>query len=155
EATQHISASYVGYTDHTGSNSNSFALTVTQRSTTTSVSCAPSSVAVNDTTSCTATVTDNNAGTAIRPSGTVNSWGTDVASGGGFSAASCSLSPVSTGVASCSVNFVPAAGKEGTQHISASYVGDTDHTGSNSNSFALTVTQRSTTTSVSCAPSSV
>src|SRR4029077_7812377 len=96
EGTQHSSAKYEGDTDHAVSTSAGFALTVTTRSTSTVVSCSPNPVAVNASTTCTATVTDTGAGTVTTPTGTVDSWATDVPAGGSFSASSCSLSPVST-----------------------------------------------------------
>ena len=144
---------------HYASSSDLDTITVTssKHPTTTSVSCSPASIAVNDKTTCTATVTDTSPSGATTPSGTVDTWATDVTSGGTFSASSCTLSEVSTGIASCSVDFTPALGKEGTQKITAAYVGDTTHATSNNSSspFKLTVTKRTTSTSVSCTPSPV
>ena len=159
EGLQHISAGYEGDAQHAVSSDagSGFALTVTARSTSTSVACAPASVSVNGTAVCTATVTDTNTGSAITPTGTVDSWATDVTSGGAFSSPSCTLKAVSTGIASCSENFTPAPGKEGTQHITAAYEADTDHKASNDagSGFALSVNGRSTSTSVTCGPASV
>src|SRR2546428_11192647 len=88
---------------------------VGKRRTSTSVSCAPSSVAVDSATACTATVT-NGSGANI-PTGTV-SWTSDGT--GSFSAASCTLD--ATG--KCTVNYTPTAVGTGTHKITGSYGGE-------------------------------
>jgi large repetitive protein len=141
--THTITGSYGGDAKHSGS-SGTDAVTVVKRSTSTSVSCTPSTVPVDDTTTCTATVTDTSGGTKSTPSGTV-SWSSDEA--GGFSAASCTLDADGT----CSVTYTPRA--VGTHTITAGYGGDAEHTGS-TGSDEVTATRRATGTSVSCSPTS-
>src|SRR4029077_10355048 len=84
---------------------------VAERTTTTTVDC-PANLAVNQTGTCTATVTDTDAGTKSDPSGSVDFSRTGPG-GGSFSAASCTL--VSDGNAltftsSCSVTYTPTSG---------------------------------------------
>jgi large repetitive protein len=144
--THTVTGMYSGDAAHNGS-SGSAALTVTKRSTSTSVSCTPASVAVGEKVSCTATVTDSSGGSASTPGGTV-SWSSNGA--GNFSSSSCTLN----GSGSCSVDYTPSAVGTGTHTITGSYDGDASHTGS-SGSYELTVTKRSTSTSVSCTPATV
>ena len=130
------------------------ALTVTfnaLRPTTTGVSCTPASVVFNEATTCTAIVTDTGSGTKSDPTGTVNFTrsgpGTGTFSGGG----SCTL--VSDGnpltfTSSCSVTYTPTSG-DGTHIITGSYGGSSTHDSSNG-SANLSVTERSTSTSVDC-----
>lgn len=121
------------------------------RTTSTMVSCNPPSVAVNQPTTCTAVVTDTSSGSPIAPTGMVSFS----SSGSGmFSSSSCTLSPISSSASSCSVNYTPNPGSEGTHTITATYPGDANHSGS-SGTFKLSVTKRSTTTSVSCSPNFV
>ncbi len=133
--TQTITASYPGDGNYIKS-SGSSPLTVTTRTTTTTVECNPASVATGVASSCTATVTDTNAGTVSTPTGTV---GFSSNGAGLFSpAASCTLAAsATTGVASCSVTYTPSA--TGTQTITGTYGGDTTHT-SSTNGTSLGVT---------------
>jgi hypothetical protein len=109
--------------------------------TTTTVSCTPPVVPVNSATTCTATVTDNLA-PAIVPSGTV-AWGGGT---GDLSSATCALSD-----GTCSVTFTPAVGSPSAQTIQATYQGGAGELGSQGTAD-LTVTLRSTTTALVCAP---
>src|SRR2546422_1214190 len=109
--------------------------------TSTSVSCTPSNIVVNQVTTCTAAVTDTSPGTLITPSGTV----TFTPNG------SCTLSG-SAGTASCSTNITPTAA--GTLGVTTNYNGDTNHNGSEGSTI-VTVNKRVTSTSVSCTPSTV
>jgi YVTN family beta-propeller protein len=109
--------------------------------TTTSISCNPGSVAVNQAAQCTATVMDTTS-----PAGTVSF---SSSGSGTFSAASCTLTSTSSSAGSCSVFYTPNPGSEGTHVITGTYNGDSTHSGS-SGTFSLTVTKRSTSTSVSC-----
>ena len=122
---------------------NSFA----QNSTVTVVGCTPSSVVVDQSTTCTVTVTDT-AQTPSTPTGdvTFNSSGT-----GSFSPSStCTLVETVPGSeAECSVTYTPTAFGTGTHTITANYLGDAGHNGS-SGSFDLTVNLRATQTTVSC-----
>src|SRR5204862_4296349 len=70
EGTHNVTGSYLGDADHAVSQGVA-AVTATQRSTNTAVSCLPATVPVNAATTCTATVSDTDAGTAITPGGTV------------------------------------------------------------------------------------
>jgi hypothetical protein len=97
------------------------------RSGSTSVSCSPSSVVPGHATSCTATVTDTDAGgVKSTPTGAV-SFTTSQA--GGFpSGSSCTLAPTATaGQSSCQVSYTPAAVGSGAHTIAAGYGGDVNH----------------------------
>jgi large repetitive protein len=121
-----ITASYGGDATH-GASSGSQSVTVL-RSTSMGVSCAPGTVAVATPSTCTATVSDTDAGAASTPTGSV---GFATSGPGGFGAGSCTLSEASAGVASCSVSYTPAAsGALRTDTITASYGGDSLHAGS-------------------------
>jgi len=141
-----ITATYGGDTTHLGS-SGTFLVTALRRSTSTSVTCSPTTIPVNDSTTCTATVNDTDIGTKSTPSGMVSFRSTGV---GTFSALGiCRLD--STG--KCSVTYTPTEVGTGTHTITATYQGDATHA-SSSGSTSVTVTKRSTSTTVSCSPSS-
>jgi len=129
-------------------NSGSVSITgSTPHTTTMTLSCSPTPTAVEAQTFCTATVTDTDTGTPVPPSGPVTF--TSSSSAGIFSSTSCS--PYGTGAtASCAVSYTPASGTEGTQTITASYLGDSFHLGSPAASFAITVGKRSTSISMYC-----
>jgi len=142
-----VSTLYSG--DHTHSTSSGVtALATSLRMPTVTVACTPPSVAVNQATACTATVADGAAGTASIPTGTVT-----FAPGG-----TCTLShsnsdpnPDST----CSITITPTA--TGQLSISATYSGDSTHSGSQG-STTINVTPailNSTNTSISCVPNTV
>src|SRR3989441_3281788 len=150
QGTTTITAIYGGDTDHFGSQ-GSTTITVTRRPTSTTVNCNPGTVPVNAPTSCTATVTDTGPGTTIPPTGMVSFTSTG---SGTFSFTSCLLIPLSSSASSCSVNYTPNPGSEGTHTIKATYNGDPNHSGS-SGTFDLTVTKRTTSTSVTCSPNFV
>src|SRR5205814_1619789 len=116
--THSIAATYNGDATHNGS-TQAFSLTVTLRTTSTSVSCSPTSIVVNQATSCTAVVIDSSGAGGITPTGNV------AFTPGG----SCTL-------VSGSVNYTP--GVTGFHAITASYAGDSSHLGS-SGSMTLTV----------------
>jgi hypothetical protein len=93
-------------------------------------------VAVGTPSTCTATVSDTDAGAASTPTGSV---GFATSGPGSFSAGSCTLSEASAGVASCSVSYTPAASDSlRTDTITASYGGDSTHAGSSATA-AVTV----------------
>jgi len=93
------------------------------RTTTTGVSCTPSTIEAGDSTSCTATVTDTDAGTST-PQGTVSFSATG--SGNSFVPASCILDVTATGDSnSCSVNY--SSTQAATHTITASYSGSLIH----------------------------
>ncbi|MDR5682727.1 MAG: PxKF domain-containing protein [Armatimonadota bacterium] len=127
-----ITATYAGDANHSGSSGN-FSLTVAQRETSTAVACVPAAVFVNGNTTCTATVTDTSAGTAITPTGTVTFTSSLP---GAFTGNPCTLSG-SGNSASCQVSFNATA--VGSHQINGTYSGDINHTGSGG-SAALSVT---------------
>ncbi|HXB65228.1 MAG TPA: Ig-like domain repeat protein, partial [Solirubrobacteraceae bacterium] len=132
--THTITASYPGDGNYVKS-SGSSPLTVTTRTTSTTLECNPTSVASGIASTCTATITDTNAGTASTPTGTV---GFSSNGAGSFSTTNCTLAASATpGTASCSVTYTPSA--TGTQTITGSYGGDATHALS-SNGTSLTVT---------------
>jgi MBG domain (YGX type)/Bacterial Ig-like domain (group 3)/YDG domain len=123
-------------------------LTVNKRTTTTLVSsCTPAPVNVGSATNCTATVTDNDTGTTIGPTGSVSF--TTSGSGTFGPPPSCTLGTPTGASASCSVSYTPTAFGTGTHTITGSYGGDTTHLTSTSPGFNLTVINPATTTSVS------
>ncbi len=149
--THKLSGAYSGSATHKISD-GSFDLTVTKRTTATAVSCSPGSVALNEGSSCTATVSDTDGGTKSFPSGSV-SFGSD--NPGTFTpGTSCTLAQVgATSTSSCSVTYTPTA-NAGTHKLSGAYSGSATHKISDG-SFDLTVTKRTTATAVSCSPGSV
>jgi hypothetical protein len=94
------------------------------RPTSTSVSCAPGSVAVSQATMCTATVNDTGPDPRATPTGIVTFAGN---SHGTFSGPSCALGAGG----SCHVDYTPSAADSGIHRITASYRGDGAHTASN------------------------
>src|SRR5213596_2729762 len=144
-----IQANYGGDSSHSASN-GSTTITVNKRTTTTSIVCSPASVAINQASTCTATVADASGAGGTTPAGSVAFTATGLA--GAFSATSCTL--VS---GSCSVTFTPSAA--GTATISGTYTpSDTTHLGSSSSGASngtVTATLRTTSTTIVCSPSSV
>ena len=123
-----------------------------RRDTSTSVACAPPSIVLGQTTSCTATVTDTDTGTPATPTGQV--WfGTDVhgTPGQHFSSKSCTVSGVD-GTASCQVTYIPA--KAGATTITAHYFGDGAHMFS-STATDVAVADGQTTTTITCGLASI
>jgi ASPM-SPD-2-Hydin domain-containing protein len=95
--------------------------------TSTVVSCNPGSVTLEQSSTCTATVTDTDSGTTSAPTGTMTF--TAASSGGTFSqTAACSLSLIGVTQSSCSVTYTPGlAESAGPTTITASYSGDQTH----------------------------
>jgi hypothetical protein len=125
EGPQTITAAYSGDPTHQGSSSTT-SLSVTKRTTSTSVSCSVAFLTDHHATPCTATVTDTSPGTPITPSGTV-SW---KSSGKGtFSSNPCTLSGARA-TATCVVTYTASPGKPLPQTITGTYNGDADHFGS-------------------------
>ncbi len=130
--------------------SGSFNLTVTPlpgHTTSTTVSC-DTPVVVNQQSKCTITVTDTSPTEVIPPTGTITiaASGVTIAPNG-----PCNLTGTGD-TATCSVDITPATA--GTLTISASYQGDSDHSGS-AGSTTVTVTVRTTGTAFHCDPVSV
>ncbi|TMI52374.1 PKD domain-containing protein [Candidatus Bathyarchaeota archaeon] len=111
-------------------------------STSTSVSCTPSNVDVNQATSCTATIRDALTSGATAPTGTVT-----FTPGG-----TCTLGNPSGSSASCSVSVTPTAA--GPMSVSARYNGDSTHATS-SGSTTINVNKRATSMAVNCSPNPV
>ena len=97
-----------------------------QDPTSTSVACAPRTVAVGKPSRCTATVTDTAGSGQTTPTGTVT-----FGSGGpgSFTGSPCTLAQTSPGVASCQVTYIPGASGTPTRAdtITATYNGDPAH----------------------------
>src|SRR5438552_1262764 len=123
----------------------------TPRSTSTVVSCVPSTVVVDQSSTCTATVTDTQvAGTKSDPGGNVNF--TIQTGPGSLSAASCSLDGgvnTTDGISTCSVDYTPSGVGTGTHTVKGAYQGTATHDVSD-DTDNVTVNKRSTTTSVDC-----
>jgi hypothetical protein len=120
-----LTASYHG--DQTQQMSEATAtVEVRLRSVTASLDCEPPEVQVGSPTTCTATVTDTDAGTRSPPLGTVT-FASD--RGGDFDGNPCALSAVSEASSSCSVTFTPTSQWAGVTYISATYSGDSTHAG--------------------------
>src|SRR5437879_12941240 len=113
------------------------------RSTSTVVSCAPSSVVTNNGSTCTATLTDTASGTASTPIGQVSSTSSGTAGGSFSPATSCNLI---TG--SCSVTFTPTGA--GTDTVTGNYQGDNVHSTSSGTSGTITSTLRTSAVRISC-----
>jgi N-acetylneuraminic acid mutarotase len=137
-------------------NTNEEASISNGHTTVTTVTCSPSTVVANDVTSCNATVTDTNSTAATTPTGTVSF----LSSGTGTFTGTCTLTTASSSSATCAspVTYRPTAVGTGSHIIRGTYSGDSTHNPSistGSQSFTLTVTFRSTSTAVTCSPSSV
>lgn len=125
----------------------------TPDTTSTSVSCNPSSVVIGQTTTCTATVTDT-ADSAVTPTGTV-----DVTVDGGDTAASgvtdspCTLAPTGiSGQASCQVTYTGTNHQPKNDPVSADYEPANAGFATSSGSTTIAISYRPTSTSVSCVP---
>jgi hypothetical protein len=145
-----MTANYMGNMTHMGG-SGSGTVTATKRSTSTSLSCLPASVALNEGSNCTATVSDNDTGTQTAPQNTVMFGSSGM---GGFSMMSCTVTGSGPGPSSCSTTWTPTGVGSGTHTITANYAGDMTHDMS-MGSGDVTVHKRSTSTVVSCSPSSL
>src|SRR3989454_3121833 len=139
-----VSGTYGGDTVHAASGPTaSNNITVNPRTTSTSLTCS-SPVVAGQASTCTATVTDTSPAPTTTPTGTVSF--TNTGSAGTLSVPSCTLAS-----GSCSVTFTGTA--TGTATVSATYGGDSIHSGSGPTSFPITVNPRATSTSVSCVSS--
>jgi hypothetical protein len=102
-------------------------------STSMAVACAPTTISVTESTTCTATVT-RTGGSGV-PNGTVYFSSNK---SGLFSPSTCTLNGISTSAASCSVTYFAASGSAGSHTITAGYIGNLNFAGSYSTT-ALTV----------------
>jgi hypothetical protein len=139
-----IGATYSGDAIHAPSDAHQV-LPVRKRTTSVSVRC-PDSIVLGGKGSCVATVTDADFGTPTRPGGTVSFSGT----GGTFSPAQCTLPDL--GVQVCAVDYSPTAVEDG--EVVARYDGDATHA-ARSGATVVGVTQRSVTTSLTCAAATI
>lgn len=143
-----ISGEYVvnaTWGNNSGSTTFQYSPIATPMTTTTSVSCTPASIAPGATSSCTATVSgaaNSLTGEAVTFSQTAGTGSVTLPS-----PATCMLSGTS-----CSVTATGAT--PGTATIQASYPGDANNAAS-SGTASVTVTKAATSTSVSCASSTV
>ncbi len=126
----------------TNEQSSDAVIQVTPRASTTSVTCAPSPVAVTASTMCTATVADAGAGGLITPTGTVEL--SSPTAGASFADDSgCVLGATETpGVAICEVQFTPTQLPPAQARIDAFYAGDGAHAGSSDSAIIGVRAQR-------------
>src|SRR2546428_4915001 len=116
-----------------------------------------SSVQIGQSSTCTASVKDTSPGTPSTPAGTVDFTNDG---SGSFTGTPCNLGAVNSTTASCSVSFAPSGTSARTETITGTYTpaqSDTFHD-SSLGTFPLSVIVaglHSTSTSVSCTPSSV
>ncbi len=143
-----VTATYTASVPHANASGNT-AVTVNQRTTTTAVSCTGAAF-INEGLTCTATVTDTV--TTADPTGTVN-FGITSGPGTFSPATSCTLAvgAANDSVSTCSVTYTPSAGAARTDLINAAYPASGGFAGSSSTADAsITVSLRTTTTSVTC-----
>src|SRR5205823_2198124 len=144
-----ITAGYGGSSLHaTSSDSTGSKVTATKRSTSTNVSCSPGTVAVNQGSTCTATVADTDAGNKSAPTGQITLAHTG---SGSFDSNTCTLANPTPTSASCSLTSSPTP--PSSDLITAGYGGSSLHAASSdSTGSKVTATKRSTSTNVSCSP---
>src|SRR3989449_3770218 len=141
-----------------GSNSTTRVVTVTavsaKHNTTTAVVCSPPTVAINQATTCTATVNDRQSG-ATTPAGMVSFTRVNTSTATGtFSNTPCNLVALNSSAATCFATFLPTS--TGSLIANAySPPNETTHNGSFGLSNTVTVALRSTSTVVTCSPASV
>lgn len=128
-ASDTVTGTYNGNTSYLASSGQSSTIKVTPHATKTTLRCNPSTVVVNNTSTCTITVANKDGASAnpAAPTGSVTVSGnkTDQFPNG----ASCSLSAVDNQSSSCTVTYQPTTGPN-SHALSAHYGGDTAHTGS-------------------------
>src|SRR3989442_860645 len=151
-----VSANYGGDSMH-GPSTGGTVVTVSRRSTGTSIGCSPNPVNLAQSTTCTATVTDSSPGVPSTPAGTVGFTSTGA---GSFTGSPCSLVAGSIGTASCNVTYSPSGTAPRTDTITGvftSAASDSVHNGSQG-MFSLSVgvvVVDPTSTSVSCSSGTV
>jgi hypothetical protein len=128
---------------------------VTVHPTSTTVSCAPSSVPYGSPTTCTATVADTATTGKTTPTGDLN-FDSDTTGGTFSSGGTCTLAPVpmSSSAASCHLTYTPGQVGDGSHLVTGSYEGDSTHAPS-PDEEAVTVTPHATATGVTCTPDSL
>src|SRR5207247_90044 len=80
-------------------------ITITKRTTSTTIVCSPASVQIGQSSTCTASVKDTSPGTPRTPAGTVDFTNDG---SGSFTGAPCNLGAVNSTTADCSVSFAPS-----------------------------------------------
>lgn len=147
--TKTINATFTATTPADQSNaSGNFTVVVRGRETKTVLDCTPSAVHVDESTSCTVTVTDiETSGTSTTPTGTV----TITSNATGTLTSNTCATGLSTG--SCTFTYEPdeASAPTTSHRLTATYNGSSTHSTSN-DTFDLIVTRRTTTLSVTCSP---
>lgn len=129
-----VTAAYDGDSGYAASN-GSVLLKVGSRSTKTVLSCDQTIIAIGQSTTCTATVTDISPGAQSLPAGTVSFTGNKTDA---FAGTPCTLDAVGASSASCQTTYTPHAGPD--KHaITAHYKGGGTHMGSTGHA-ALTIT---------------
>jgi Bacterial Ig-like domain (group 3) len=148
--TKTITATYVGDTNFNGSNATESHV-VTKRPTSTKVSnISPGSVALGVSTTITVTVVDTGTGTASNPGGTV---ALTTSGSGTFGTCTLAQGVNPLGTVSCDVSYTPSGTVSGTSRtdtITASFTASdsTHENSSDTTGKTLTVTKRSTSTTV-------
>jgi hypothetical protein len=142
---QNITASYQGDANNNASLSAPFLLRIGARSSSTSISCSPSSIPIGSSTTCTVFVT------GFHPIGTVAFSSTDT--NATFSPSSCSLLILSNSQSWCEVTYTPSLA--GTANLTAIYSGDRNNLGSYGSTLVTATQNSSSSVSVACNPSTV
>jgi len=138
-----LTGSYSGDSTHSTSSGTSD-LTVTLRTTKTTILPNPATTAIGAPITFQTKVLDSSSGTKIIPTGTV-SW-SDGGSGGSFNATSCTLSQYSTSTSTCYIVYTPST-NPALVTINGTYSGDSTHKKSFGTS-ALNVTSHPPTTTI-------
>jgi hypothetical protein len=131
--THTITATYGGDSVHNDGSHDSANITVAKRQTTTSVGCAPVPQQINQSITCTATVTDaETVGAKTSPQGTVTFANVLPGDNGTFTSATCTLAAVATpaGTSSCQVTYKSTTPT--VDSITATYSGSDVHLASDS-----------------------
>src|SRR5438093_7743657 len=139
-----INGEYLGDATHSAS-SGSTSIEAIPRTTSTSMTCSPSTVVIGQQSSCTTTVTDTSASQAIPPSGSV---GLLSAGPGLLSPTSCALASDYSNAASCYVTFTFS--EPGQASINSTYNGDVTHSGSFDTTSIIGTLKIPTTTTIKC-----
>ena len=122
----------------------------TQSTSDVTVTCSPATLLAQQTSTCTATVTNPAGPAAGAPTGTVSFTATTGTFAG---AANCALSGTGASAA-CSVSYSPASVGSGSQTVTASYSGDTVYA-SGAATTTLGVQARPVSVAVACSPGAV
>ncbi len=142
-----VEASYAGGDSQgNGGSLETTAITITQATSTVGVGCAPSTVIVGSSTTCTATVTGYPPGDAT---GTIT-----FSQNGGSGKTSIATSPAMCALVDATCQVTLSTSGAGAADITASYPGDTNNQPSSGGAF-LTISPAPTSTNIACAPAIV